>query len=220
MEKSCFVNLYNCQNTWFASCILWTTTLCTSIFYDKSIKNADSMKRFRDSFVHRFFRGTGPLPTIFILCAGSHFTFLIIALICQGFVLCFHFLTRYLIKRFEIKFRPSGHSRVAMNTIIYFAYFEELSQMHHITNSGNTIDNNDPTVSNTENLMGETRYIINLYNLTQLQLTLVYMHCAVLFCISFVSGLSFHPMSELFAGMLLAIPQMIFLYIALTMSVL
>ena len=174
-------------------------TLCTSIFHDKSIKNADSMKRFRDSFVHRFFRGKGPLPTIFIRCAGSHFTFLIIAVVCQGFVLCLHFLTRYLIKRFEIKFRPSGHSRVAMNTIIYFAYFEELTQLNQNTHESNMSDG-------------------NTNSLTQLQLTLVYTHCAVLFCMAFVSGLSFHPMSELFAGMLLAIPQMIFLYVALTAS--
>ena len=184
MENYCFVNLYNCENTWFASCMLWTMIFSTAIFHDKSIANAPSMKRFRSSFAHRFFRGTGPLPTIFILCSDKHIIFLFIAIICQGFVLGLHFLTRYLIKKFNITFRPSGHSRVAMNLIIYFAYFEQLSNESNV-------------------------------EFNQIQLTLAYIHCAILFSIAFVSGLSFHPVSELVAGMLLCIPQILFLQTAL-----
>lgn len=160
----------------------------TSIFHDKAISNAKSLRQFHGSFAHKFFRGSGPLPTIFILCTNEHITFLIIALLCQGFVLSLHFLTRFMIKSFKIKFRPSGHSRVAMNLIVYFAYFEEL-----------TIEKGT--------------------KLSQLQLTLVYMHCSVLFSMAFVSGISYHPVSELIAGMLLCIPQILFLQLALSFVV-
>ena len=173
------LNALSSSQAWVCFVILCVLIVLTPVFHDRTIANAKSLQKFHGSFLHKLFRWTGPVPTLLIVGFYCHLSLLISTVCCQIILLSLHFFIKFILKKHKINIRPSGHARVALNTIIYLAYFEYRTTIQ----------------------------------LSFFQLTLVYIHSAILFVMAFISGIAYHPFHESIAGMSLSIVQIIFFLI-------